>query len=179
MRCSTLATSLCLAAAVLPLPAEETEAGIQASLVFPQQDLRSQVGGRTGFQVGVHGAIDLQGGSEVRPRLDYTRIDGGSWSLASLSGSTTVQAVGIGADYLRYLEGRRRGLYGVAGVELNWWNTDQRGGGSVRETAPSVMIGAGHRFNSAVAMEFSLDFGQFRPSVGTASSIKGGVFYRF
>jgi hypothetical protein len=37
----------------------------------------------------------------------------------------------------------------------------------------------GHRFNSSVSMEFNLDYGQFRPSVGVASSIKGGVFYRF
>ena len=179
MRRKALAISLLLAAAVPPLPAEPTEAGIQGSLVFPQQDLRSAVGGRTGFQVGVHGAIDLQGGSEARPRIDYTRIDGGSWSLSSLSGSTTVQAVSLGADYLRYFEGRRRGLYGVAGLGLSWWHSDERGGGSTHKTSPSLMVGAGHRFNSSVSMEFSVDFGQFRSSVGSASSIKGGVFYRF
>jgi hypothetical protein len=162
-----------------PLCAEQTEAGIQGSLVFPQQNLRQAVGGRTGFQLGVHGAIDLQGGSELRPRIDYTRIDGGSWSLASLSGSTTIQAVSVGADYLRYLEGIRRGLYGVAGVGLFWWNSDERGGGHTRETSPSLMVGAGHRFNSSVSMEFSVDLGHFRPSVGSASSIKGGIFYRF
>jgi hypothetical protein len=174
-----LLPALCLASAMVPLSAQETEAGIQGGLVFPQSDLRSAVGGRTGFTFGAHGAIDLQGGNELRPRIDYTRIDGGSFSLSSLTSTTTVQAVGIGCDYLRYYEGRRRGLYAVAGIELNWWSTETRFQGSQRETTPSIMIGAGHRFNSSWSMEFNLDYGQFRPSAGTASSIKGGAFYRF
>jgi hypothetical protein len=41
------------------------------------------------------------------------------------------------------------------------------------------MVGVGHRFNSSWSMEFNLDWGQFRSYVGTASDIKGGVFYRF
>jgi len=179
MRMKTLFPSLILATAMLPLAAQQTEAGIQGSLLFPQSDLRSAVDGRVGFEIGVHGAIDLGEGNEVRPRIDYTRYDGGSFSGSSLSGSTLVEAIGIGVDYLRYMEGRRRGLYAVGGVELNWWNSQYRFGGSVRETSPSLMIGVGHRFNSSVSMEFNLDYGQFRPSVGVASSIKGGVFYRF
>jgi hypothetical protein len=180
MMLKQLILPICLSAGLVPLAAQEaTEAGVQGALVFPQNDLRSAVGGRTGFTLGVHGGIDLQGGNELRPRIDYTRIDGGAFSLSSLDGSTTVQSMSVGADYLRYLEGQRRGLYGVAGVSLVWWNSDYRHGGSVRETSPTVMIGAGHRFNSAVSMEFNLDYGQFRPSQGSASSIKGGVFYRF
>jgi len=178
MRLKNLIPALCFAA-VLPLAAQDTEAGIQGGLVFPQNDLRSAVGGRTGFTFGFHGGIDLQGGNELRPRIDYMRIDGGSFSLSSLNSTTTVQSVGIGLDFLRYLEQRRRGSYAVGGIELNWWNSQYRFGGSVRETSPSLMIGVGHRFNSSVSMEFNLDYGQFRPSVGVASSIKGGVFYRF
>jgi hypothetical protein len=111
MRMKTLLPALCFAAAILPLSAQETEAGIQGGLIFPQSDLRSAVNGRTGFTLGVHGGIDLQGGNELRPRIDYTRIDGGSFSLSSLNSTTTVQAVGVGIDYLRYLEGRRRGQF--------------------------------------------------------------------
>jgi hypothetical protein len=169
--------SLILAVAVLPLSAQQTEAGIQGSLLFPQSDLRSAVNGRVGFDVGVHGAIDLGGGSEVRPRIDYTRYDGGSFSVTALSGSTLVEAIGIGADYLSYFEGRNRGLYAVGGIALNWWNAQYRYQGSQRDTSPSVMVGVGHRFNSAVAMEFNVDYGH--SVVGTATSIKGGVFYRF
>ena len=179
MKTTPLLVSVCRATSVLPLSATETEAGIQGAILFPQSDLRSAVGGRTGFQVGVHGAMDLQGGSELRPRIDYTRIDGGSFSLSSLSSTTTVQGVGIGADYLRYVEGRRRGLYGVAGVSLVWWTSDLRFGGSTRTTQPMVMAGVGHRFNASVGMEFSLDYGRFRPDAGTASSIKAGMSYRF
>jgi hypothetical protein len=175
----TLFPVLCLAAAALPLAAQETEAGFQAALVFPQNDLRTAVGGRTGFTLGFHGGIDLQGGNELRPRIDYTRIDGGSFSLSALNSTTTVQAIGIGVDYLRFLEGRLRGSYAVGGLELNWWNTQYRFGGNDRETSPSLMIGVGHRFNSSISMEFNLDYGQFRPSVGSASSIKGGIFYHF
>jgi hypothetical protein len=179
MRMKTLLPALCFAAAILPLSAQETEAGIQGGLIFPQSDLRSAVNGRTGFTLGVHGGIDLQGGNELRPRIDYTRIDGGSFSLSSLNSTTTVQAVGVGIDYLRYLEGRRRGSYAVAGIELNWWESQYRFRGSDRETSPSLMVGVGHRFNSSWSMEFNLDWGQFRSYVGTASDIKGGVFYRF
>jgi hypothetical protein len=177
MRTITLFTSLCLAAAALPVAAQQTEAGIQGSLVFPQSDLRSATNGRVGFDIGVHGAIDLGGGSELRPRIDYTRIDGGSFSGSSFSGSTLVESLGIGADYLRYLEGRRRGLYAVGGVALVWWNAEYRHAGSERDTSPSLMVGVGHRFNANVAMEFNVDYGH--SAVGTASSIKGGVFYRF
>jgi hypothetical protein len=177
MRMKTLFPSLILATAMLPLAAQQTEAGIQGSLLFPQSDLRSAVNGRVGFEIGVHGAIDLGEGNEVRPRIDYTRYDGGSFSASALSGSTLVEAIGIGADYLRYMEGRRRGLYAVAGIELNWWNAQYRHGGSERDTSPSLMVGVGHRFNSAVAMEFNIDSGH--SAVGTATAIKGGVFYRF
>jgi len=179
MKTPTLLATCCLAASFLPMSAMDTEAGIQGSILFPQSDLRSAVGGRAGFQVGVHGAIDLQAGNELRPRIDYTRIDGGSFSLSSLSSTTTVHGVGLGLDYLGYLEGRRRGLYGVGGVSLVWWSSDLRFGGSTRETAPVVMAGVGHRFNASTAMEFSIDYGRFRPDAGTASSIKAGIFYRF
>jgi len=179
MRTKMLMTCLCLTGFLSPLTAQQTEAGIQGSLLFPQSDLHSAVNGRVGFQVGVHGAIDLQGGSELRPRIDFTRLDGGSFSLSSGSSTTTIEAVGVGVDYLRYMEERRRGLYACAGIELDWWNVQYRFRNSDRETTPMLMVGVGHRFNSSTSMEFNLDYGQFRPSVGTASSIKGGVFYRF
>lgn len=177
MRMKSLFPALILASAMLPLAAQQTEAGVQASLLFPQSDLRSAVNGRVGFDIGVHGAIDFGGGSEVRPRIDYTRYDGGSFSGSSLSGSTLVEAISVGADYLRYMEGRNRGLYAVGGVALNWWNAHYRHASNERDTSPSVMVGVGHRFNSAVAMEFNIDFGH--SAVGTATAIKGGVFYRF
>jgi len=173
-------TTLSLALSVLPLCAQmTTEAGMQGSVVFPQDDLRSAVGGRAGFNFGFHYSIDLQGGNELRPRIDFTRIDGGSFSASSLTSTTTVQGIGIGVDYLRYLEGRNRGLYGVAGLDLVWWNSDYRFGGSERKTAPSLMVGAGHRFNSAWSMEFTMDFSQFRASAGTASTLRAGALYKF
>jgi len=179
MNKNALLTSLCLVVGMLPLSAQQTEAGIQGSLVFPQSDLRSAVGARTGFEVGVHGAIDLQQGQELRPRIDYTRIDGGSFSLSSLSSTTTVSGISLGADYLCYLEQRRRGLYAVAGVGLVWWTSEYRFSGTTHETSPSLMIGAGHRFNTNVAMEFNVDLGKFRSTAGQASTIKAGIFYRF
>jgi hypothetical protein len=179
MNTKFLLSAFCLATSAAALFGTETEAGIQGSLVFPQQDLRSATGGRTGFQVGVHGAVDLGGGSELRPRIDYTRVDGGSFSLGSLTSTTTVHGVGIGADFLKYLDERRRGLYGFGGLALTWWSSDYRFGGTTRLTSPSVIFGVGHRFNSSVGMEFSVDFGQFRSSAGAYSDIKGGVFYRF
>jgi len=179
MRKRSLILTLCLAAGALPLAALETEGGIHGSLIFPQNDLHTAVGGRIGFQVGVQSGIDFGGGNELRPRIDYTRLDGGSFSLTSMSSTTTVQAVGVGVDYLRYLEEQRRGLYGVAGVSLNWWETHYRFTGNDRETSPSFMLGAGQRFNSSWSMEFNLEWGQFRPTMGSAGQIKAGVFYHF
>jgi hypothetical protein len=179
MRSSLMNAILCFSASCLPIAAQQSEAGIQGAFVFPQSDLRSAVGGRAGFTVGVHSGIDLQGGNELRPRIDYTRIDGGSFSLSSLDSTTTVQGIGLGADYVSYLEDRRRGVYACGGVSLVWWTSDLRFGGTTRRTAPMFMIGAGHRFNSQVGMEFNLDYGSFRSSKGTASSLKAGMFYRF
>jgi hypothetical protein len=179
MKRSALFVTLSLCAGLVPLAAQETEAGIQALAVFPQDDLRAAVGGRTGFDVGVHSSIDLTGGSELRPRIDYTRIDGGSFSLSSLSSTTTISGIGVGADFLQFLNDQRRGPYVTGGLDLVWWTTQYRFSSSQREISPTLMLGAGHRFNSAISMEFNLDLGHFRPAVGQAADIRAGLFYQF
>ena len=179
MNSKALFVTLSLCAGLVPLAAQETQAGLQALAVFPQDNLRSAVGGRTGFDVGVHSSIDLDGGSELRPRLDYTRIDGGSFSLSSLSSTTTVNGIGAGADFLQFLNEQRRGPYVTGGLQLVWWTTQYRFSSTQREISPSLMIGVGHRFNSAFSMEFNMDLGHFRATAGQAADIKAGLFYEF
>jgi len=50
---------------------------------------------------------------------------------------------------------------------------------STRLTSPTASIGVGNRFNANWGMEFGLEVGQFRSSLGGYSSLKGGVWYRF
>jgi len=186
---------LILAAGLLPLAAQDTglgsqgsglglfgsqnEAGIQGAVVLPENDLRNAVGGRTGFGLGVHGAIAMDGGTEIRPRIDYTRLDGGSFSLSSISSTTTVQEVSVGADYLVYAGGTRQGLYGFAGANLAWWYTQNRFSGNTRKVSPTLLFGPGFRFNKSISGDLSFEYGQFRSSVGTECNIKGSIFYSF
>lgn len=179
MRRPFLSLLLCLPAGVLPLAAQQTEFGIQGLAAISEQALRSQIGSRPGFEIGVHEGIYLQNGQELRPRIDYTRFDNGSFSFSSLNSTTTVWGISAGADYLCYLEGGRRGLYGVAGLNLSWWTAYQRFAGSQRETSPSLLFGFGHRFNSNLAVEFEDEYGHFQPEAGSMNTFKGGVFYQF
>ncbi len=172
---------------VVPLRAQDVlsgtspqiEMGFQGFLVFPQGDLRGSVNGKTGFQLGAHGSLGLAEASEWRPRLDYTRLDSGSFDLSSGPSTTTLQGVSLGLDYLGYLGASRRGVYGLAGANLAWWHGQDRDSGTTRELYPGLRAGAGNRFGQAFAMEVNLDLGRFRPSAGMATSLTLGAFYKF
>ena len=170
-----LALSMC----ALPLCAEGNAFGCQGYLVVPESDLRAAVGGRLGFELGAHGAISLEGGAELRPRLDYTRLDGGAFSFSTLSSTTTVQGLSMGVDYVGYLDESLRGLFGVLGVNLGWWHTMNRFADDTRKTAPGILFGVGNRFNSALSLELDLNYGTFRSPAGAESSFNLGLLYRF
>lgn len=164
----------------LPAAAEQTQAGIQAALVFPQNDLRTNVDGTVGLSFGVNVDINLQGGSELRPRLDYTQCD--TQALHAFALSTTdrsVHGVTLGADYLRFFEGGRRGLYGIVGVGLGWWSASDPAYGNTTDTAPWIHFGAGFRFDSRMSAELTYDLGRFRSTAGTLGEVKAGVAYTF
>jgi hypothetical protein len=167
--------------ALLPcLPAlAQTEAGIQASFVFPQSDVREAVDGRTGLQAGVHAAINLQGGHELRPRADVLFLSKESAHIFGVAPTPTVRSISVGLDYLRFVEERRRGLYGATGLGFHWWQTQRPEGGSERKISPALMVGGGFRFDSALSVEFNVEFGSFRDHAGTATLVKTGVSYRF
>jgi hypothetical protein len=154
-------------------------AGIQGFLVLPQADLRDSVNGRCGFGVGIHGAIDLEGGAQCRPRVDYSRLDAGAFSVSSVSSTTTIQEVSLGADYLAYVAANRRGFYGVMGANLAWWEVQNRFTPSTRITTPMVLAGPGFRFGDALSVEAELEYGRYRPSVGAENAIRIGCFYLF
>ena len=175
-----LIPSVIALALALPAAAEQTQAGLQAALVFPQNDLRANVDGTVGLTFGVNVLINLQGGNELRPRLDYTQCD--TEALHAFALSTTarsVHGVGLGADYLRFVDGGRRGLYGLLGVGMNWWSASDPTYGNTTETAPYIHFGAGFRFDSRMAAEITYDLGRFRATAGTAGAIKAGVTYTF
>ena len=193
MNLKGLAVIMCVAAGVVSLSAQEVDAGvrsilgmpnspaigIQAFVVSPQQDLRTTVGGRTGFAVGAHWAFALDDALEMRPRIDYTRLDGGSFSFNSVSSTTTVQGVSIGADVIRYQDESQRGLYGMLGANLCWWSVKNTFLGNTTTTAPTVLFGVGNRFSQSLSAEIEVDYGKFRAGDGRASSIRLGAFYKF
>ena len=194
MNLKSLALIFCLAIGTVPLPAQGVDffdqgapanssqgarIGIQGLLVSPQGDLRQAVNGRIGFQAGANWCVELGGTNELRPRLDYTRLDGGAFHPSSLTSTTTVEGVSLGADALWFFAENHRGPYAVTGANLTWWETHYQFDGNDRRTSPGLIAGIGHRFNARRALELDLDLGQFRPSYGTDSSIKGGVFYTF
>jgi hypothetical protein len=163
----------------LSLLTNQSGAGVQAFAVLPQSGLRDAVNGRTGFDVGVHASVGLDNCDEIRPRIDYTRLDAGSFSGSSLSSTTTVQAVSLGVDYLAFVKTNRRGFYGAFGTSLAWWNVKNRFESSSRLTTLMVQAGPGFRFGDNLSVEADLEFGRFRQTVGTESAIKVGVFYLF
>jgi hypothetical protein len=156
-----------------------TQLGLHALLVSPQGELRTELDGRLGFQVGAHWLKDLQQGFQLRPRVDYSRYDGGAFSFSSATSTTTLQGLGVGADLLRYLDNSHLGLYTLAGVDLTWWNAQYRFNGNNQGTFPGLKAGLGHRFNHSVAVEFDADVAPWRPMMGAGDSIKFGVFYNF
>jgi hypothetical protein len=150
--------------------------GFQAFAVMPESDLHSAVGGRTGYEVGIHTTVGIDTASELRPRFDYTRLDGGSFSSTNATSTTTINGLSLGVDYLYYFQGTRTGMYGMAGANIAWWECQNRFVANTRQTSPTFLIGPGFRFSKGFAAELEFEFGQFRPSEGTDSSIKlGGV----
>jgi len=147
--------------------------------VFPEQQLSNAVSGRVGFQLGAHASIDMSRGNELRPRIDYTLLDGGSFSFSSLSATTSVHAISVGMDYLAYLNVRTRGFYVLSGLGMNWWSTHYRFQGTDTKTAPGLTIGMGDRFSRKLALEFDYDFGQFRNTMGSMGAFKVALFYDF
>ena len=171
------ALALLLAA---PAFAQRTEAGVQAAIIFPQNDLRDNANGALGLTFGVSVSYPLGSGNDLRGRLDYVQCDTTSFHMLVLS--TTRQSahgVGLGADLLHYVETGSRGLYGLVGTGLHWWSASNPAYGDTNETAPYFHAGAGFRFNRAVAAEITYELGRFRSTAGTAGSIQTGVVFRF
>lgn len=156
-----------------------TSGGVQGLLVLPQAGLRSTVSGRSGFQVGVHAGVALDGNAELRPRIDYTRLDGGSFSVSDLDSTTTVQEVSLGADYMLFIDSTERGLYGVVGAGLAWWQVEHRFSDNTHQVAPAAMVGTGFRFNRTITVEVNAGLSQFRPVAGSENDIRAGAYFTF
>jgi hypothetical protein len=185
---------LIVAAGILPLSAQDTGLdsvgdlpgfnlfsgqsgfGIQGFAVMPQSNLHDAVGGRTGFEVGVHTTVPLAANTELQPRFDYTRLDAGSFSFSNATSVTTINGLSVGADFLYYFQGSRTGMYAMGGANFAWWECQNRFVDNTRHTSPTLLFGPGFRFSKAFAAELEFEFGQFRQSVGADNSIKiGGV----
>jgi hypothetical protein len=157
---------------------QPSEGGVQLGLVVPQGDMRSCLNGRTGFSAGFHGAVPLDSGLELRPRLDYTRLDGGSFSARSMDSTLTLQGLGAGADILVYGDAARSGPYAFAGANLTLWYVKNRFEDDTQAIYPNLSAGVGARLN-AFSADLEFDYGRFRPGVGTFGTVRLVLYYRF
>ncbi len=161
------------------LGAQDLAWGVHGSVNLPQGDLKTALDSKAGFTVGGHLGVYLKDGHELRPRLEYTRYDGGSFSLTSVTFKNTIVALGFGGDYLYHLEGRHRGTYLLAGAGFQWWTVEPRQGDSTHENGLSLQAGAGYRFSPRVAVEAAYSTSRFRADQGRANAVTVGMSIRF
>jgi hypothetical protein len=152
--------------------------GIQMALVVPEGDMRSSLNGRTGFSVGAHGGVPVGDGLEMRPRFDYTRLDGGSFSANSLDSTLTMEGIGLGADILAYGDKDRTGPYAFAGANLTMWYIKHRFDPDTKGVYPNISAGVGTRFTDSFSADLEFDYGRFRPGVGTLGAMRLVIYYR-
>lgn len=161
------------------LSAQELKWGVHGSVNAPQGDLKTALDSKAGFTVGGHLGIYLENGHEVRPRVDYTRYDGGSFSMASMTYKNTVAALGLGADYLYHLHGSQKGPYLLAGLGFQWWTVEPEHQPTTHENGLSYQAGAGYRFNPTVAVEVAYSSSRFQADQGRANALTAGISIRF
>lgn len=152
--------------------AQEVQWGVQGGLNIPVGDLSTALDGRLGISVGGHAGLFYGDGHELRPRVDYTRYEGGYFPVGNSLGKNTIEAFGLGADYVFYTDLRPRGLYLTMGLGYQWWTVDPRGLPSTHTGSLSVAAGAGFRFNRTFGLEGRFTTGQFRSSDGAANALQ-------
>ena len=163
----------------LGLGADDLKWGAQAALCAPLGDLKTALDSNIGFTVGGHLGYYLEEGHEIRPRVDYTRYEGGSFSANSLSYKNNVSAFSFGADYIYYLEQRRQGFYVTGGVGCAWWTLDGRHVDTTHTNSATFQAGGGFRFNPTTAVELVYAPSRFRSGNGEAGSLQAGLSIRF
>jgi hypothetical protein len=157
-------------ALALPLAAQSTSRptyGLSVQVDTPlgnlKDDTDKSVGGGASFLM----QWDLGGGNAVRPRLDLNLFNVSSYSPShsNYKESRNLTAVGLGVDYLYYLNGTPKGLYFTAGAGVTRWDlaytTNDRNGNAYstsydsnkNTTSLNLAAGLGWQFTRVIGLE--------------------------
>lgn len=170
LRTSLAAASLSLASVAM---AQSFQPGIHGGLNIPLGDLGTAVDDRFGLTFGGHLGVYYGNGHELRPRVDYTRFNGGYFPAGGgRFDKNTISAWGVGADYLYYTEQRLVGPYLAMGLGYQWWDVSPRDSANHSNSAMSFAAGGGFRFNRTFAVEARFTTGQFQDTNGAANAIQ-------
>jgi opacity protein-like surface antigen len=154
----------------LPLSAQTSSAptfGFSAQLNTPLGDLKQDTDKSLGGGVSFLVQWNYPGGHAIRPRLDINMFNVSTYepSHSNYQESRNLTAVGLGVDYLYYLNGTPKGLYftGGAGVtrwDLSYTTSDRVGNGfsssydrSKNTTSLNLAAGLGWQFTRVIGME--------------------------
>lgn len=153
----------------LPLGAQASNRptfGFSAQLNVPMGDLKEDTNKSVGAGSSFLVQWDLGQGHALRPRLDVNLFNVSAYSPSNnYRESRTLSAVGLGADYLYYVDGTPKGLYLTAGLGVTRWDltytsSDRSGNtytasydSSKNTTSLDLALGLGWQFTRVVGLE--------------------------
>lgn len=157
----------------LPLGAQESSRptyGLSVQMNSPMGDLRDDTDKNTGLGASFLVQWDLGQGHALRPRLDVNIFNVSEYepSHSNYRESRNLNAVGLGLDYLYYLNATPKGLYVTAGLAVTRWDlsyttTDRAGStytssydSSKNTTSFGAAAGLGWQFTRVIGLEARL-----------------------
>lgn len=154
----------------LPLAAQSTHRpsyGLSLQLNAPLGDLEADTDKTLGAGASFLMQWDLAGGHAIRPRFDVNLFNVSAFepSHSNYRESRDLSALGLGVDYLYYLNGTPKGLYFTAGAGVTRWDlsyttSDKIGDGyssshdsNKNTTSLGLAAGLGWQFTRVIGLE--------------------------
>jgi len=154
----------------LPLSAQASSRptfGFSAQLNAPLGNLKEDTDKTLGAGVSFLVQWNLPGGHAIRPRLDLNAFNVSTYqpSHSNYRESRDLTAVGLGVDYLYYLNGTPKGLYLTGGLGVTRWDltytTSDRAGNnysssydrSKNTSSLGLAAGLGWQFTRVIGLE--------------------------
>ena len=94
--------------------------GVQGTISAPLSDLKAMTASETGYGAGLFADLQFAGGRTLRPRVDFIKYPGVTWSPAGWPQDYRQWSnSSIGLEYLHHPSGTSRGVYFSVGVAEN------------------------------------------------------------
>lgn len=170
MRYAAIAGLALLPLAPVVQAADLSGFGAHVYTAFPRGDLGTSLDGNPAFDAGVHLTATSDGANYWRPRVDATFFP----SAAEDADVKPSKTLGLGCDYLRFLDPGARYVYGLAGLSIVRWNFSDR----EARVKPGLRVGVGFRAQSRVAIEAQYEFASVLPG-WTSRTLQVGLLCSF